>query len=102
MTHSISFLPQVDNIVVLVAGAVSEHGSYSTLLANRGAFAQFLSLYGNKEEDALEKNTTGTGNTTGLRQLEGPCVCLGVMKAPIPDPSVCPGSIQPRPQWWPL
>uniref|UniRef100_A0A8B9S0Y3 Uncharacterized protein n=1 Tax=Accipiter nisus TaxID=211598 RepID=A0A8B9S0Y3_9AVES len=51
VTHSISFLPQVDNIVVLVAGAVSEHGSYSTLLANRGAFAQFLNLYGSQEED---------------------------------------------------
>ncbi|XP_009877002.1 PREDICTED: canalicular multispecific organic anion transporter 1 [Apaloderma vittatum] len=60
VTHSISFLPQVDNIVVLVAGEVSEHGSYSTLLANRGAFAQFLNLYGNQEEDASEKNTTGT------------------------------------------
>uniref|UniRef100_A0A8C0IE93 Uncharacterized protein n=1 Tax=Bubo bubo TaxID=30461 RepID=A0A8C0IE93_BUBBB len=78
VTHSISFLPQVDNIVVLVAGAVSEHGSYSTLLANRGAFAQFLNLYGSQEEDASEKNTTGTGNTTGLRQLEGLCVCLQV------------------------
>ncbi|XP_037256526.1 ATP-binding cassette sub-family C member 2 isoform X2 [Falco biarmicus] len=58
VTHSISFLPQVDNIVVLVEGAVSEHGSYSTLLANRGAFAQFLNLYGSQEEDASEKNTT--------------------------------------------
>uniref|UniRef100_A0A663MAA0 ATP binding cassette subfamily C member 2 n=1 Tax=Athene cunicularia TaxID=194338 RepID=A0A663MAA0_ATHCN len=58
VTHSISFLPQVDNIVVLVAGAVSEHGSYSTLLANRGAFAQFLNLYGSQEEDASDKNTT--------------------------------------------
>lgn len=88
MTHSISFLPQVDNIVVLVAGVVSEHGSYSTLLANRGAFAQFLNLYGSQEEDASEKNTTGTGNTTGLQQLEGPCICLGVVKTPGPDPSV--------------
>ncbi|KAM9379691.1 ATP-binding cassette sub-family C member 2 [Phaethornis superciliosus] len=58
VTHSISFLPQVDNIVVLVAGAVSEHGSYSTLLANRGAFAQFLNLYGNQKEDASKENTT--------------------------------------------
>eukprot|EP00075_Anas_platyrhynchos_P027019 XP_027316272.1 LOW QUALITY PROTEIN: canalicular multispecific organic anion transporter 1 [Anas platyrhynchos] len=58
VTHGISFLPQVDNIVVLVAGAVSEHGSYSTLLANRGAFAQFLNSYGNHEEEAAEKNTT--------------------------------------------
>uniref|UniRef100_A0A8C5TS46 Canalicular multispecific organic anion transporter 1 n=1 Tax=Malurus cyaneus samueli TaxID=2593467 RepID=A0A8C5TS46_9PASS len=57
VTHSISFLPQVDNIVVLAAGAVSEHGSYSTLLANKGAFAQFLNLYGNQEEDDSEKNT---------------------------------------------
>uniref|UniRef100_A0A663MAA8 ATP binding cassette subfamily C member 2 n=1 Tax=Athene cunicularia TaxID=194338 RepID=A0A663MAA8_ATHCN len=74
VTHSISFLPQVDNIVVLVAGAVSEHGSYSTLLANRGAFAQFLNLYGSQEEDASDKNTTGTGNTMGLLQLEGLCI----------------------------
>ena len=88
MTHSISFLPQVDNIVVLVAGALSEHGSYSTLLANKGAFAQFLNLYGSQEEDASEKNSTGTGNAMGLRQLEGLCVCLGDMKTPRPDPSV--------------
>ncbi|XP_064001683.1 ATP-binding cassette sub-family C member 2 [Pogoniulus pusillus] len=58
VTHNISFLPQVDNIVVLVEGAVSEHGSYSTLLAKKGAFAQFLSLYGKQEEDASEENTT--------------------------------------------
>uniref|UniRef100_A0A8C9LAD4 Uncharacterized protein n=1 Tax=Pavo cristatus TaxID=9049 RepID=A0A8C9LAD4_PAVCR len=64
VTHSISFLPQVDNIVVLVAGAVSEHGSYSTLLANRGAFAQFLNSYGSQEEGAAEETTAGTGNST--------------------------------------
>ncbi|XP_062352442.1 ATP-binding cassette sub-family C member 2 isoform X3 [Cinclus cinclus] len=57
VTHSISFLPEVDNIVVLTAGAVSEHGSYSTLLANKGAFSQFLNLYGNQEEDVSEENT---------------------------------------------
>ncbi|XP_025906528.1 canalicular multispecific organic anion transporter 1 [Nothoprocta perdicaria] len=55
VTHSVSFLPQVDNIVVLVAGAVSEHGSYSTLLANRGAFAQFLNSYGFQEDTPEEK-----------------------------------------------
>uniref|UniRef100_A0A8B9TQ59 Canalicular multispecific organic anion transporter 1 n=1 Tax=Anas platyrhynchos TaxID=8839 RepID=A0A8B9TQ59_ANAPL len=79
VTHGISFLPQVDNIVVLVAGAVSEHGSYSTLLANRGAFAQFLNSYGNHEEEAAEKNTTGTGNSTG--QVKGLCVCLEAVKS---------------------
>ncbi|KAM9612292.1 ATP-binding cassette sub-family C member 2 isoform 6-T9 [Morphnus guianensis] len=77
VTHSISFLPQVNNIVVLVAGAVSEHGSYSTLLANRGAFAQFLNLYGSQEEDASEKNTTAVAlagdEEQGDEDIE-PCV----------------------------
>uniref|UniRef100_A0A8C9FEP8 MRP2 protein n=1 Tax=Pavo cristatus TaxID=9049 RepID=A0A8C9FEP8_PAVCR len=86
VTHSISFLPQVDNIVVLVAGAVSEHGSYSTLLANRGAFAQFLNSYGSQEEGAAEETTAGTGNATGYRGH----VCLEVLKAPRCDSLVCP------------
>ncbi|XP_074964156.1 ATP-binding cassette sub-family C member 2 isoform X1 [Phalacrocorax aristotelis] len=77
VTHSMSFLPQVDNIVVLVAGAVSEHGSYSTLLANRGAFAQFLNLYGRQEEDPSEKNSTAVAlaeeEEQGNEDIE-PCV----------------------------
>ncbi|XP_009957095.1 PREDICTED: canalicular multispecific organic anion transporter 1 isoform X1 [Leptosomus discolor] len=72
VTHSISYLPQVDNIVVLVAGAVSEHGSYSTLLANRSAFAQFLNLYGSQEEDASEKNTTAEDEDIEPCVEEGP------------------------------
>lgn len=66
VTHSISFLPEVDDIVVLAGGAVSEHGSYNTLLANKGAFSQFLNLYGNQEEDVSEENTAGTGNTGAM------------------------------------
>uniref|UniRef100_A0A8B9QNC4 Canalicular multispecific organic anion transporter 1 n=1 Tax=Apteryx owenii TaxID=8824 RepID=A0A8B9QNC4_APTOW len=62
VTHSISFLSQVDNIVVLVAGAVSEHGSYSTLLANRGAFAQFLNSYGAQEKDAPDEKDEEQGD----------------------------------------
>uniref|UniRef100_A0A8C3KSV3 ABC-type glutathione-S-conjugate transporter n=1 Tax=Calidris pygmaea TaxID=425635 RepID=A0A8C3KSV3_9CHAR len=76
VTHSISFLPQVDNIVVLVAGAVSEHGSYSTLLANRGAFAQFLNTYGSQEENASEKNTPAVASAEDQEQgdEDEPCV----------------------------
>ncbi|XP_009998357.1 PREDICTED: canalicular multispecific organic anion transporter 1 [Chaetura pelagica] len=73
VTHSISFLPQVNNIVVLVAGEVSEQGSYSKLLANKGAFAQFLNLYGRQEEDAPEKNTTAGDEEQGDEDVE-PCV----------------------------
>uniref|UniRef100_A0A8B9S014 Uncharacterized protein n=1 Tax=Accipiter nisus TaxID=211598 RepID=A0A8B9S014_9AVES len=107
VTHSISFLPQVDNIVVLVAGAVSEHGSYSTLLANRGAFAQFLNLYGSQEEDASEKNTTGTGNTTGLQQLEGSLssttdffLLLYWACSRVGEGVMCGGRTQPGPGVW--
>ncbi|KFW76415.1 Canalicular multispecific organic anion transporter 1, partial [Manacus vitellinus] len=73
VTHSISFLPQVDNIVVLAAGAVTEHGSYSNLLANKGAFAQFLNLYGRQEEDVSEKNNTAGDEEQSDEDLE-PCV----------------------------
>ncbi|CAI5775246.1 canalicular multispecific organic anion transporter 1 [Podarcis lilfordi] len=58
VTHSLSFLAQVDDIVVLVAGAVSEQGSYSTLLANGKAFAQLLNTYGNQQENSPEEEAT--------------------------------------------
>ncbi|XP_027527984.1 canalicular multispecific organic anion transporter 1 [Neopelma chrysocephalum] len=77
VTHSIGFLPQVDNIVVLAAGAVTEHGSYSNLLANKGAFAQFLNLYGRQEEDVSEKNNTAVGLAGDEEQSDEdlePCV----------------------------
>ncbi|XP_072523441.1 ATP-binding cassette sub-family C member 3 isoform X2 [Salminus brasiliensis] len=52
VTHGISFLPQVDNIVVLVEGMVSEMGSYQDLLKQNGAFAEFLRNY--SLEDIVE------------------------------------------------
>lgn len=59
MTHGISFLPQVDNIMVLVEGRVSEMGSYQELLNQNGAFAEFLRNY--SLEDIIEEEmTTGT------------------------------------------
>ncbi|XP_067393213.1 ATP-binding cassette sub-family C member 2 isoform X2 [Emydura macquarii macquarii] len=62
VTHSVSFLPRTDEIVVLVAGAVSERGSYGTLLANGGAFAQLLSTYGSQEDSTPNgEATVGAG-----------------------------------------
>lgn len=54
MTHGISFLPQVDNIMVLVEGRVSEMGSYQELLNQNGAFAEFLRNY--SLEDIIEED----------------------------------------------
>ncbi len=42
MTHGITFLPQVDQIIVLKDGQVTEVGSYKELLTQKGAFAEFL------------------------------------------------------------
>lgn len=42
VTHGITFLPQVDFIVVLKDGTVSETGTYKELLEKKGAFAEFL------------------------------------------------------------
>uniref|UniRef100_H0WIX5 ATP binding cassette subfamily C member 2 n=1 Tax=Otolemur garnettii TaxID=30611 RepID=H0WIX5_OTOGA len=45
VTHSIHFLPQMDQIVVLGNGTILEKGSYSDLLAKKGAFAKNLKMF---------------------------------------------------------
>ncbi|XP_069836113.1 ATP-binding cassette sub-family C member 2-like [Dendropsophus ebraccatus] len=57
VTHGVSFLKQTDEIVVLVNGSVTETGSYKTLLANNGAFAEFLRTYA-KQEHAKDSEPT--------------------------------------------
>lgn len=37
-----TYLPEVDNIVVIKDGAISEVGTYKELLAQKGAFADVL------------------------------------------------------------
>lgn len=62
MTHGLNFLAQVDDIVMVMDGAVSEQGSYSTLLARGGAFAQLLNTYGNQQESIPKEEATGEGH----------------------------------------
>ncbi|NXA48635.1 MRP3 protein, partial [Nothocercus julius] len=57
VTHGISFLPQVDHIVVLVDGKVSEMGSYQELLKQNQAFSEFLRNY-SPDEDVEEDEPT--------------------------------------------
>lgn len=52
VTHTINILPQVDNIVFLVDGTISEIGSYQELLQRNGAFAEFLHSHVTAEENA--------------------------------------------------
>ncbi|NXV48363.1 MRP3 protein, partial [Uria aalge] len=57
VTHGISFLPQVDHVVVLVDGKISEMGSYQDLLKQNQAFAEFLRNYA-LDEDIEEDEPT--------------------------------------------
>ncbi|NWR48200.1 MRP3 protein, partial [Regulus satrapa] len=57
VTHGISFLPQVDHIIVLVNGKISEMGSYQELLKQNKAFAEFLRHYA-LDEDIEEDEPT--------------------------------------------
>ncbi|NXI55720.1 MRP6 protein, partial [Chloroceryle aenea] len=52
VTHTINILPQVDTIVFLVDGMISEIGSYQELLQRNGAFAEFLHSHITTEEKA--------------------------------------------------
>ena len=54
MTHGIGFLPQVDQIVVMTDGHISEYGTYEDLLESNGAFAEFIRTYLNEEEEDSE------------------------------------------------
>lgn len=64
VTHNLNFLAQVDDIVVLETGSVTERGSYKTLLANSGSFAQLLNTYGNQQDNIHEEEAMGTVTIT--------------------------------------
>lgn len=51
VTHGITYLPNVDHIVVLKDGKVSEEGTYKELLQKKGAFADFLVQHIGEEHD---------------------------------------------------
>ncbi|CAL8256487.1 unnamed protein product [Lota lota] len=59
VTHGVSFLPYMDEIVVLVDGVVSEVGSYQSLRATRGAFSDFLNMYAKEENKQQAQPAAG-------------------------------------------
>uniref|UniRef100_A0A674BLT2 ATP binding cassette subfamily C member 2 n=1 Tax=Salmo trutta TaxID=8032 RepID=A0A674BLT2_SALTR len=65
VTHGVSFLPYVDEIVVLKEGCVSEVGSYQSLKDSKGAFSEFLDTYA-KEEGKKHTDPTSDGEEVGL------------------------------------
>ncbi|XP_074079822.1 ATP-binding cassette sub-family C member 3 isoform X2 [Macrotis lagotis] len=57
VTHGVSFLSQADFIIVLGDGQVSESGSFSALLQQEGAFAEFLRNYVPDDENFQEEDS---------------------------------------------
>ncbi|CAG2120870.1 unnamed protein product, partial [Medioppia subpectinata] len=45
VTHRVSVLPEVDQIIVLKDGSISEFGTFEELVANKGEFAEFVAEY---------------------------------------------------------
>ncbi len=64
VTNGLSYLKDVDRIVVLKGGTISEIGSYRELIASRGAFADFLETYlkENISEDHTKMGEEGMYN----------------------------------------
>ncbi|MCJ8739023.1 hypothetical protein PDJAM_G00042390 [Pangasius djambal] len=75
VTHGLSFLPQVDLILVMEDGQITEAGSYAELLGRHAAFAEFLRSHTNAEQ---EEESEGVGDTTPRKTLEnrGPAALL--------------------------
>lgn len=51
VTHSMAFIPQVDKILVMMNGEITESGNYRQLLAQNKAFAEFLLQYLQEQHD---------------------------------------------------
>ncbi|XP_059476483.1 multidrug resistance-associated protein 1 isoform X3 [Neocloeon triangulifer] len=77
VTHGITYLPDVDNIVVLKDGEISEVGTYNELIAKKGAFAEFLLQHiqeraeedGTDFEDVKQQLEKTLGTESVQRQL---------------------------------
>uniref|UniRef100_A0A671T6J1 ATP-binding cassette, sub-family C (CFTR/MRP), member 2 n=1 Tax=Sinocyclocheilus anshuiensis TaxID=1608454 RepID=A0A671T6J1_9TELE len=79
VTHGISFLPYVDEIVVLVNGVVSEVGSYDGLRASKGAFSEFLETVSLRKNSSV-RSKKDSGDKKGQRLIEKEAMETGRVK----------------------
>ena len=86
VTHGISYLPQVDVIIVMSGGKISEMGSYQELLARDGAFAEFLRTYASAEQEQGEPDDGRAARGSGAGGA------LSSPSCPLEVPTSRPGS----------
>ncbi|XP_051062713.1 multidrug resistance-associated protein 1 isoform X2 [Phodopus roborovskii] len=70
VTHGVSYLPQVDVIIVMSGGKISEMGSYQELLDQDGAFAEFLRTYASAEQDLASEDNSVSGSGKESKPVE--------------------------------
>lgn len=58
VTNSVNFLPQTDEIIILVSGAIAGKGKYDDLLNKNSSFTNFLKKY----LEMKEANIKSIGN----------------------------------------
>ncbi|KAG0701725.1 Canalicular multispecific organic anion transporter 1 [Chionoecetes opilio] len=65
VTHAITFLPHVDEVMVVEEGRLVERGAYASLLASEGVFAKFVVQHIKEldQEEAGEGNALSVGMT---------------------------------------
>ncbi|KFQ81083.1 Multidrug resistance-associated protein 1, partial [Phoenicopterus ruber ruber] len=71
VTHAINYLPQMDTILVMSDGEISEVGSYQELLKQDGAFAEFLRTYANTEQSMENSDTNSPSEKEGKPKENG-------------------------------
>lgn len=69
VTHNITFLSQMDFIIVLRQGTISQSGTYQELLEEKGDFAEFLKTY-SKEGDGSSNEEKGWHGAFELIRLK--------------------------------
>ncbi|NXK44825.1 MRP1 protein, partial [Chauna torquata] len=65
VTHAVNYLPQMDTILVMTDGEISEMGSYQELLKQDGAFAEFLRTYANAEQSMENSDANSPSGKEG-------------------------------------
>ena len=53
VTHNVTYLPYVDQIIVIQDGTIVESGTYEELLKKDGDFSSFLATYVKDTEESL-------------------------------------------------
>ncbi|EEC07990.1 ABC transporter, putative [Ixodes scapularis] len=81
VTHSVTFLPQVDWIVLLDKGVIKEQGTYSDLLAKKGSdFSAFLQKHVKGNSSSASLDSADEDGNENLKNLHVSCFVLHFLK----------------------